>query len=319
MFQVWLSKQCIGICAARSNMARIQDLLDDKCLNCQQPRETSEHLNWCPDAGQMLLYRDSVASIVKWMHNYNRTDAELAYWLKKCLIFRGTRSLTALIMAGGGGLWQLMRAAASQDLIGWTEFLHCKISVNIKAIQHIHCTLRPCRITGSNWMKAMSSHLMQASHCKGIFCNFMLHDRQWGYLQLNQRRDLLCKLYTLIETPSDDIPKETRYLLELGYSTLYSTSFKRQSYWVLAMKTAHRAGRRTSASSKQKGQHKRCASTHNHQCKPCYDFTHDDEQMRRELGLQAPTIDALIQMQMALVICPTSAYANRTDMSRAPV
>jgi hypothetical protein len=75
------------------------------------------------------------------MHNYNRTDTELAYWLKKYLIFRGMRSLTALIMAGGGNLLQLMRAAASQDLIGWSKFLHSMISVNIEAIQHIHCTL----------------------------------------------------------------------------------------------------------------------------------------------------------------------------------
>ncbi len=75
------------------------------------------------------------------MHDYNRTDTELAYWLEKYLLFRGTRSLTALIMAGGGGLSQLMIAAASQDLIGRTKFLHGKISVNIEAIQHIHCTL----------------------------------------------------------------------------------------------------------------------------------------------------------------------------------
>jgi hypothetical protein len=122
-------------------MARMQDLLDNKCPNCKQPKETSEHLNWCPDAGQTLLFRDSVASIVKWMHDYNKTDAELAYWLEKYLLIRGIRSLTALIMVGGGGLLQLMIAAAGQDLISWTEFQHGKISVDIKAIQHIHCTL----------------------------------------------------------------------------------------------------------------------------------------------------------------------------------
>ncbi len=118
MFQLWLLKQCIDICATRSNMAHIQDLIDNKCPNCKQPRELSEHLNWCPDTGQMLLFRDTVASYVKWMHNYNRMDAELAYWLEKYLVFRGTSSLTTLIMAGGGGLLQLMIAEASQDLIG---------------------------------------------------------------------------------------------------------------------------------------------------------------------------------------------------------
>ncbi len=134
----------------------------------------------------------------------------------------------------------------------------------------------------------MSSHLMQALHCQWIFCNFTLHDRQWEYLQLNQLRDLLRKLDTLIHTPSDDIPKESRFLLKLDYSTLYSASFERQSYWVLAMKAARQSGRCTSAFSKQKGQHKHSASTHNHQCKPHYDFTHDNKQMRCKLGLQAP-------------------------------
>ncbi len=37
MFRIWLSKQCIRICATRQNMARIQDILDDKCPNCLHP------------------------------------------------------------------------------------------------------------------------------------------------------------------------------------------------------------------------------------------------------------------------------------------
>jgi hypothetical protein len=221
MFQLWLSKQCIGICATRRNMARIQNILDDKCPNCLRPRETNNHLNRCPDAGRTLLFRDSILSIVQWMHKHNHTDAELAYWLEKYLIYRGTRLMTALITKEEGGLPQLMTAAASQDLISWTEFLHGKISVDIEYIQHIHCSLSPCRITGSDWMKTMASHLMQASHCQWIFRNFTLHDKQRGYLCLQQRKDLLWELDKLINTPLDDIPEESRYLLELDYSKLY--------------------------------------------------------------------------------------------------
>jgi hypothetical protein len=160
------------------------------------------------------------------MHEYNCTDAELAYWLEKYLIYRGTRSMTSLITKGGGELPQLMTPAASQDLIGWTKFLHGKISVDIESIQHIHCTLSLCRIFGSDWMKAMSSHLMQASHCQWIFRNFTLHDKQWGYLRLKHFKDLLRELDKLIDTPSDDIPEESRYLFELDYSKLYNASFK---------------------------------------------------------------------------------------------
>ena len=39
MYQLWVSKQCIGICATRRNLARIQDILDDRCPNCGHRRK----------------------------------------------------------------------------------------------------------------------------------------------------------------------------------------------------------------------------------------------------------------------------------------
>jgi hypothetical protein len=316
MFQLWLSKQCIGICATRQNMARIQDILDDECPNCLQPRETSDHLNRCPDVGRTFLFRDSISAIFQWMHEYNHTDSELAYWLEKYLIYRGTLSMTALITKGGGGSPQLMTAAASQDLIGWTEFLHGKISVNIESIQHIHCTLSPCRITGSDWMKAMSSHLMQASHCQWIFRNFTLHDKQRGYLRLKHCKDLLRELDKLIDTPSDDIPEESRYLLELDYSKLYNASFERQSYWVLAMKAARRAGRRASASTRHRGRKKCCTPTNNMTRKARYDFIRDDAHLCANLGCNHFTIGVLNRTQMILIIHRINASGNQIDTSR---
>jgi hypothetical protein len=41
----------------------------------------SKHKNRCPDARQTLLFEDGINSIIKWMHDFNRTDAELAYCL----------------------------------------------------------------------------------------------------------------------------------------------------------------------------------------------------------------------------------------------
>ena len=135
-------------------------------------------------------------------------------------------------------------------------------------------------------MKAMSSHLMQASHCQWIFRNFTLHDKQQGYLHLKHRKDLLQELDKLIDTPSDDIPEESRYLLELDYSKLYNASFEQQSYWVLAMKAARRAGRQASASTWHRSRQKRNTPTDNKTRKARYDFTWDDAQMMPKLGIQ---------------------------------
>ena len=45
-------------------------------------------------------------------------------------------------------------AAVDQDLIGWTEFLHGKVSIEIASIQQLHCRSSPsCRLTGTDWMK----------------------------------------------------------------------------------------------------------------------------------------------------------------------
>jgi hypothetical protein len=63
------------------------------------------------------------------MHEHNCTDAELAYWIEKYLIFRGTCRLTHLVRDQGSS--QIRDAAVSQDAIGWVEFLHGKVSIAI--------------------------------------------------------------------------------------------------------------------------------------------------------------------------------------------
>jgi hypothetical protein len=165
MYQLWLSKQCIGICATRWNLARIQDILENICPNCGQARETSTHLNRCPNNSRTLLFKESITNLSTWMHQHNRTNPELAYWIEKYLLFNGTRSFTSLVNKGGFCSNDLRLAAAGQDLIGWTEFLHGKVLVVFASIQHFHCALSPSRqLTGDDWMKAFVSQLIQISH-----------------------------------------------------------------------------------------------------------------------------------------------------------
>ena len=38
-----------------------------------------------------MLVKESVAKLGKWMHQNDRMDQELAYWIEKYLLFRGTR------------------------------------------------------------------------------------------------------------------------------------------------------------------------------------------------------------------------------------
>jgi hypothetical protein len=233
------------------------DLLDDKCPNCLQPQETSQHLNRCPDQGCTLLFKDSISNLVAWMHNHNRTDPELAFWIKKYLLFCSTRSFSSLVEEGEPATLLVSTAAASQDLIGWVEFLHGKVSVEFRMIQDIHCALSSCRMTGEDWMKAFVLHLIQISHSQWIFCNSTLHDKQRGYLSLLKRATVLKEVDWLLDTAPEDIPAGSQYLLELDYSALFKASLERQSYWVLAMKATCHAGKQDATASKRRGRSQR--------------------------------------------------------------
>jgi len=206
-YGLWLSKQVSGWCATRKNIARIQDLLDDKCPNCQQVAETSEHLNCCPDEGRTQLFKESVGLLEKWLLEDNRTNPELAFWIPKYLLFRGQKLFADM----GPMSANLQRAAASQDIIGWVEFLHGKVSEEIAQIQIAHCSLSSCRMNGRDWMKHFVSHLLHISHSQWIFRNFVLHDRSRGNLQLKARREVLIEIETLVDTHPDQTPAESQF------------------------------------------------------------------------------------------------------------
>jgi hypothetical protein len=135
-------------------------------------------------------------------------------------------------------------------------------------------------------MKLLVTHLIYISHSKCILRNFTLHDTQRRYLHLQQRRDLLWEVDSLLDTPPKDLPEGSRYLLELDFLTLYNATFEQQSYWVLAMKAKRRARQWIAQTVKhQQGSKKRRTAAQRKPSKLKYGFTHDERQMRHELGL----------------------------------
>ena len=75
-FQLWLSNQAIGVCATQKNTACIQDIIDDRCPNCDKRGEDNQQLNCCTDPGRVHLFHDGVRKLTKWMWKGNQTDTE---------------------------------------------------------------------------------------------------------------------------------------------------------------------------------------------------------------------------------------------------
>jgi len=66
----------------------------------------------------------------------------------------------------------------------------------------------------------------------------MLHDAQSGYLRLKDRMDLINKIETLSNTPVQDVPEESRFLLDIDTNHLAEGNLDTQDYWVHAMEAA---------------------------------------------------------------------------------
>jgi hypothetical protein len=236
-----------------------------------------------------MLFKESVYNLGQWMRQKDRTDPELAYWIEKYLLFRGTRSFASLVAGDSYASRDIRVAAVGQDLIGWTEFLHGKVSVEIAAIQNLHCMSAPsCRITGADWMKTFISHLLQISHSQWIFWNYTLHDKRQGYLRLRLRKEVLREIHELLETPPSEVPPECQYLLELDHSAMYKATYEEQAYWILAMKAARRAGRRAALSNRARGRSRRRIKAATHGKRIRYNFRALEEQMGYEIRGQKP-------------------------------
>jgi hypothetical protein len=74
------------------------------------------------------------------------------------------------------------KIAQSQDAIGWTEFLHGKVSTKIRRMQQTHCLLTNTNLNGDNWMVELTGKLINISHSQWLYQNFTLHHLTKGYL-----------------------------------------------------------------------------------------------------------------------------------------
>ena len=242
MYGVWLGKQTVGVCATRRNVSRYSGLTDDRCPNCLIGPERSTHLNWCMDEGRSLLFDEEIDDLEDWLSKNEKTDVELRYWLIKFLRFQGEKTMCSL-----GQMSPLARLIAEEiNQIGWTDFFHGRIPCSLRNFQQDYCASINSRMNGKDWAKALIARLLNISHGQWTYRNFSLHSKARGHLRLSHEADVLNNIATLASCRPEDIPPESRFLLEVEIVNLESKSLSQQEYWITAMKAALKAGRRCS-------------------------------------------------------------------------
>ena len=58
-------------------------------------------------------------------------------------------------------------------------------------------------------------------------------------------KEMMVKIETLLDTRPDEMPVESKFLLELDHGKLAQSNMHHQTYWVVATETAIKEGKRT--------------------------------------------------------------------------
>ena len=245
-YKVWRSKQNSGFCGTRVQVGRYtgEHQPDEKCPNCGQ-REIAEHLMLCPNQDRTRLLKEQTESLEEWLLQDNKTEPELAYWIPKYIRMRGTRQFAEM----GDMSATMRRIAESQDKIGWRRFTEGCISKQFHRRQTFFLQMTNNRLNGTDWTKQLISRMLQITHSQWIYRNISLHDKSNGYLRNKTAAELADEIHRLAELQPEDVPTESKFLLEIDSGKLIKEHVETQAYWVIAVKAARKAKAAQSARS----------------------------------------------------------------------
>ena len=69
-------------------------------------------------------------------------------------------------------------------------------------------------------MKKVISKILQIPHSQWVYYNFSLRDYQTGFLRRKDLKALMVKMETLLDTRPDEIPEDSKFLLEFDHRHL---------------------------------------------------------------------------------------------------
>ena len=95
-----------------------------------------------------------------------------------------------------------------------------------------------------DWVKTFISELLNISHTQWLFRNITLHDKRQGFIAATRKKELLAEIEKLHNTPIDDIPSESKSLLDCDLDELKAADNDYQEQWVDAILAARKAGLR---------------------------------------------------------------------------
>jgi hypothetical protein len=240
MYKIWRSKQNSGFCRTRVQVGLYSGnpWPDERYLNCGK-QEMAAHLLLCSNKERTQLLIDNTDKLGQWLERDGITDQELAYWIPKYILMWGDKPFADI-----GAMSPRMKALAqSQDMIGYRNFMEGHILTHFYKIQNFYLAMSSSFLNGADWAKQFILKTLHVTHSQSIFRNISLHDKISGYLHKKKSEEIALKLELLAGIAPEDVPTESRFLLEINFSKQSKSHIESQKYWILAINTALTAQR----------------------------------------------------------------------------
>ena len=119
-----------------------------------------------------------------------------------------------------------------------------RISRHFYNIQCVHLAMPSSYLNGKDWTKQFIDRIPRITHSQWIYRNVCMHDKKEGYLHQREMEEMKDKAEELAETNPADLPRESRYLLEMDGEETKHKTYNDLDYWIRAVEAAKTAGRR---------------------------------------------------------------------------
>eukprot|EP00956_Cyclotella_meneghiniana_P033377 scaffold95526_cov21-Cyclotella_meneghiniana.AAC.1 len=241
MFRMWVYKQSSGFISSGKNMRRWFGSEHSQCPNCGKEDDDAQHLMHCPDPGRYALFREEVQKLTVWLEiEMNHIDPILAKIISRYVMTRGSSRLADFHDVPP----EYYKFVYKQQLIGWDNFLLGLITSSLRPLQHCHLLGSPSLLTVDDWLTQLINKLLHIRHGQWIYRNISKHHATLGSIRKTERRAMLLEIDCLAQLSPEDVPEDSKFLLEIDFSALRYADSNMQNYWVHAVKAAVVAGSR---------------------------------------------------------------------------
>lgn len=203
------------------------------------PTEDSNHLLHCPDAGWFAHFRKEVNKLSEWL-SQSHTDPLLCRIITTYVLARGILRLNDFHNLPP----EYYKFVYEQELIGWDNFIRVMVSTALRPLQYSHLLSALSLMNADNWLSQLIDKLLHVMHGQWIYRNISKHHATLGSIRKAERQQMLLEIDQVLQLSPEDVPEESRFLLEIDFSAMRFADTTAQNYWVHAVKVAMVAQRR---------------------------------------------------------------------------